>query len=236
MKPRRTQSLLILLFAGLGLVTGVVAIRSLAAPSSGSSDIDRSFRVKLELLVDGAVVTAEGVQRYVLDYLGGDGNGSGLRYETNVFGDAILADLGPSRPAVVVLMRYRREQSYDQVFAGCVAQGRPILDLVRMMQEFSNSCEVPFEFVPTLVRIDNRFDAGSILPLVTPAPRAELFPGVVFKRLVLITTTDPLTQGIADRLPFLKQGDSENVYGLPTGQSPNGLPLSSDAFFREAFR
>jgi hypothetical protein len=201
-----------------------------------SSFVERNFLLQLKVVVDGELKEASTVQQYRLEGGGGSGQGSVVRFETNVFGEALFVDLGARHPALVVLMRHKREQAYSQVFAACVSGGKKIDDLFKAMKEFVGSCEVPLEYVPTLISVADPWNPGTIAPLKQPSKVGDVISaGVAFTSLTVTSSTAETSKSLETQLPFLKHANPENIYDLGHGESPNGLPLSSDAFFRTRF-
>jgi hypothetical protein len=65
------------------------------------------------------------------------------------------------------------------------------------------SGEIPFEYLPALVRFGDRNNPTSVA-LVDPAnPAASVGPGVALERAIIEITDDPVTTGIEAKLPWL---------------------------------
>jgi hypothetical protein len=152
----------------------------------------------------------------------------GLRYSrpefvTTVKGEATIVDLG-SRGALFALLigeRYRIGRNYrykpfivaDWVFplwyyAGTIGLDGKYRAYLDELERRKPKEDVELTYVPMLVRFDDLTKPNSV-KLVDPFNLAESFgPGVGLKRASFEITDEPVTSGISDRLPWLKNDRS----------------------------
>jgi hypothetical protein len=150
-------------------------------------------------------------------------------FTSSVTGEAVFVDLGDDKNLVVTLTndgsgrmdaREPEKRSHDAFYLPFVLFGLDYLDkstLCGAIGRVSGTREVPLEMLPTLVTFGNTSDPKSV-QRVEPTNLPAIFgPGYSTRKVTLSRVTDPPSDSIESRLPWLR-GASGVLWG-PTYQA-----------------
>jgi hypothetical protein len=166
------------------------------------------YRLTLEAEIDGNPAVGSGViQVKQFDTTGVFGSMGGAGAEIN--GEAVVLDLGRSGPvfallrgAIIGLWEPPSSLAF-RAFRDTFGQETDPLAQIRMLQRERPRREVPPEYLPMLVRFRDINDPKSIEQVDPANFSATTAAGIELRRATIEITDDPITTGIAARLPWL---------------------------------
>ena len=169
-------------------------------------------------------------------FITGDGEGEETR------GEGLYIDLGPGRPPLIALLMHIRrfdevannghpyhyrwsEASPSLVLADVCLGGAGNLDWIEMALQFNERCRQPLPIttadLPDLVTFADVNNPKSVVLVDPDNLGATLGPGVSWGSMTLQATDKPLTKGIGEHLPWLRDYDA-NIH-VPGVKSFNSL-------------
>jgi hypothetical protein len=182
------------------------------------------YRLTLEVAVGDEVKVGSGVIEVVdrLDFV----PGRPLKYTTTFIGEAVHVDLG-ARGKLFVLVK-----SADPFDAGWLAskaffatptsasreEHEQRFELIKRWAAQRATAELHPKRLPTLVTFKNIDDPSSVVGVDPEDLTAAFGPGVQLRRASVQLTTDPVTTGIGQVLPWLDEIKRKRI--TLEGQSP----------------
>ncbi|AHG49005.1 hypothetical protein RLEG12_08680 (plasmid) [Rhizobium leguminosarum bv. trifolii CB782] len=136
------------------------------------------------------------------------GNGGATR----LYGEALVFDLGDKGTVYILPVQHDPNNSLTQVYEAGLLTSLGIMSSIGSLSEAdfatlrAASGRRPFKLkagrLPAIVSFKNRSDPKTIFE-IQPADFGRYFPGVRFTGLDIEITTDPITQKLRERLPWL---------------------------------
>lgn len=170
--------------------------------------------------------------------------------KTWVRGEALYIDLGAGRRPLVALLtgrlpefskgprdRWRGRQHPSFVLSRVygIPDGSDPLKRVQQIAAQRGAKEIELADLPTVVTFDLVSDPGSVRLIDPERPEEALGSGVSIARATIEVTTDPVTLGLEEKLPWLPGRRNEGIY-LDGQHSSDGKTLanelSKDSFMR----
>lgn len=190
------------LFLGLIIfVAGYLAMYPLIYPT-----YSHRYRLTLEVETPEGLKTASGVIEASLITQPQILTDSNIR--TGLKGDAVFLDLGNGKNVTALLALGPNGQNVDGIVTlavkafGCtVCQDR--LVEWRNFTHRSGTRDLPPSLMPTLVTVSDSKDPATARVVAPGEFEAVFGPGYRFKRAWIEMTTDPVTRGIEEKLPFV---------------------------------
>lgn len=211
----------------LDITTGGISSQLIGLNKS-TSYADVRFKFILELEVDGAPRKFESVHELKVRKSGSDGIGGVPRAYTDYFGEAIYADLGPSRPGLLMLLSTKVAASVgdsgagEDKFEGLLPEVCGIAHRFETIDEFilalnnlTGICLVPTDMLPVVLAVPSPADPNSFRLADFKNLPATFGSGVNFHSLTLEVTDDPVTMGLNVYLPWLNSKEIQREFYIP---------------------
>ncbi len=137
---------------------------------------------------------------------------------TDVKGEAILIDLGKDRRPLIALTSreiplgtFKTWQHWGVSPTGVLARlhgdkygKEDLIDVVRSLKTLKGAHEIPTEDLPDLVTFADINDPQSIVLVDPDDLESTLGPGIKWRSMTVEVTTEPVTTGIEQKLPWVK--------------------------------
>ena len=172
---------------------------------------DASYRYKLTISVETPEGMKTGSNVVELDYYK---TASGAPHRT--YGEALVLDIGASGTLVALLTQQGERTVWAQddpisiIFKKCGRDTRDIFDLVDTVRSIS-ACKAIYPLdlsklseLPDILLFKNAKDLASLAVVDPENPEAVLGPGVVIRSASIQLTDEPLTRGVDDHLPWVR--------------------------------
>jgi len=197
----------------------IVAVVLMAVGIAGCGE---SYRYKLTL----AVNTPEGVRRassiIEVDFWSISFPEKGLMHSLR--GEALYLDLGPGRKPLIALLtcqlhpKYRSELRWtrdggpdNNLLLNLFGRGPPsLLDNVARIAQMRGSHQITPSDLPDLVTFADVNDPASVLEVDPNNLQATLGSNIAWDEITLESTGEPITTGLAQRLPWLPAYSQNN--------------------------
>jgi hypothetical protein len=184
-----------------------------------------SYRYKLALILNTPDGVKTGFNVVELRYFEVSIPEQGEMHDTR--GQALYLNLGAGRrPLIALLTRINRaeevrwlEDSPSLVLAKVCLGGAGDLDWIEMAMRFKERCRRPLRIttadLPDLVTFADVQDPKSVMLVDANNLSATLGPGVSWRSMTLEATDDPLTKGIDEFLPWMREYQRNiQIWGL----------------------
>ncbi|MCB1518837.1 MAG: hypothetical protein KDJ19_14635 [Hyphomicrobiaceae bacterium] len=211
----------------LDITTGGISSQLIGLNKS-TSYADVRFKFILELEVDGAPRKFESVHELKVRKSGSDGIGGVPRAYDDYFGEAIYADLGPSRPGLLMLLSTEvvtgghgsgpGEDRFENLMpeaCGIAHRFDTIDDYILALNSLTGTCSVPAIMLPVVLSVPNAADPFSYQLADFRNLGAAFGNNVVFRSLEIEFTDEPVTTGLDKSLPWLQSKDIQREFYIP---------------------
>jgi hypothetical protein len=157
-----------------------------------------------------------------------------ILYRTGVVGEAVFVDLGGQRNIVALLASgpYAEAAAYPEgVVRSHFKQNLTIDRHAASLSSLRGRWELPSENLPTLVTFSSPDDSATV-KVLRPDQLEQFFgPNVRWRGIVVEMTTDPVTQIIESKLPWVTKLTA-GLFGSSISGSPGKFTLNGAYFKR----